>query len=87
MKLLNGASLMPWLLKESHEFYVYLTILYNLCTGSQDTFHKRLLVFLNEKHIVFSNLLTVVDQSWSSKLNHQFDFVTTLLARMNCLVK
>ena len=63
MKLENGASLMPWLLKESHGFYVYLTILYNLCTGSQDRFRKRLLVFLNEKHIVFSNLLTEVDQS------------------------
>jgi len=63
MKLVNGASLMPWLLKESHGFCVYLTILYNLYIGSQDRFRKRLLVFLNEKHIVFSNLIAVVDQS------------------------
>lgn len=87
MKLLNGVNLLPWLLKESHEFCGDLIVLYNLYKESQDRIRKKLQVFLNEKHIVFSNLLKVVNQSCPSKLIHQFDFKTILSVRMNCLMK
>lgn len=87
MMLVNGGDQLPWLLRESHGFCEDLTVLYNLCTGSQGRIRKKLLVFQNERHIVFSNLLKVADQSLLSKLIHQFDFETALLARMNCSVK
>ena len=85
MKLVNDVSLLPWQLKESHEFCGDLIVLYNLYKESQDRIRKKLQVFLNEKHIVFSNLLKVANQRCPSKLIHQFDFKTTLSVRMNCL--